>query len=431
MNARVAVASVLRAVMDDGRSLSTSLPEALAKVGNQERGLVQEIVYGTLRHYWTLNFFLTKLLEKPLKAKDSDVRCLLLAGLYQLSYMRIPEHAAVNETVKSVALLKKDWAKNLVNGVLRAFLRQKEPLRELSTQKETSLYSHPAWIIDKLKRDWPESYAEILLENNQYPPMTIRVNARKTTREQYLADLTAVGIEARALSFAPHAIGLNEAVDVNKLPNFAQGFVSVQDEAAQMASTLLDLHPGQRVLDACCAPGGKTGAILELAPAVAEVVALDVDEARLARVRENLARLGLSANLLCADAQDLATWWDGRLFDRILLDAPCSGTGVIRRNPDIKHLRTADDIVQLAAKQELMLTALWQTLAPGGLLLYATCSVFKAENEERIASFVRNTVDAQHEALSGTWGQTRPYGRQVLPGQDGMDGFYYALLRKK
>jgi 16S rRNA (cytosine967-C5)-methyltransferase len=309
------------------------------------------------------------------------------------------------------------------------FQRQTDSLLAQAQSTDVGRWSHPQWLIDALRQAWPEHWQALLEANNQRPPMTLRVNALQTTAEEYLAELRKVDIDAQCSTTTPSAIQLTQAQDVTLLPGFAEGQVSVQDEAAQQAAYLMMLEAGQRVLDVCAAPGGKTGHMLELADV--EMVAVDVEAERLQRVKENLQRLGRSAQCIAGDASQPDAWWDGKPFDRILLDAPCSATGVIRRHPDIKLLRQPSDIDQLVVLQAQILDAIWPLLKPGGMLLYATCSVLPQENAEQVAAFVARQSDAQHKVLDVAWGQSVKFGRQVLTGTAGMDGFYYACLEKK
>jgi 16S rRNA (cytosine967-C5)-methyltransferase len=427
-NPRAIAARILAQVTVDGRSLSRAL-EAIPAAAMDDRALIQEMCYGTLREYHRLSLIVAKLLKKPLKEKDGDVQALLLLGLYQLMSMRVPDHAAVSETVAATAALKKPWARGMVNAVLRNFQRQTDSLLAQAQSTDVGRWSHPQWLIDALRQAWPEHWQALLEANNQRPPMTLRVNALQTTAEEYLAELRKVDIDAQCSTTTPSAIQLTQAQDVTLLPGFAEGQVSVQDEAAQQAAYLMMLEAGQRVLDVCAAPGGKTGHMLELADV--EMVAVDVEAERLQRVKENLQRLGRSAQCIAGDASQPDAWWDGKPFDRILLDAPCSATGVIRRHPDIKLLRQPSDIDQLVVLQAQILDAIWPLLKPGGMLLYATCSVLPQENAEQVAAFVARQSDAQHKVLDVAWGQSVKFGRQVLTGTAGMDGFYYACLEKK
>jgi 16S rRNA (cytosine967-C5)-methyltransferase len=430
MNPRLAAARALAAVLNGKASLGSSLPPLLDKVEPRDRGLAQDLAFGTARWQPRLQLLAEKLLQKPFKAADRDVEALLLVGLYQLLHTRIPAHAAIGETVACVDKLKKSSLKGLLNGVLRNAQRDHEALF-VELDRDPVLHSaHPRWLQKRLKADWPEHWQAICTANNEHPPLILRVNRRHGSRDTYLADLRAAGIGAESCAFSRDGIRLLQPCDVKTLPGFAEGRVSVQDEAAQLAADLLDLAPGQRVLDACAAPGGKTCHLLEAEPGLQEAIALDLEPARLARVQENLDRLQLQATLIAADGRDVATWWDGKPFQRILLDAPCSATGVIRRHPDIKLTRQADDISALATLQGELLDALWPTLAVGGVLLYATCSVLPQENSDNIGAFLQRTPGARELDIAGTFGLKQAHGRQLLPQTDGHDGFYYAKLIK-
>ncbi|EFQ66107.1 16S rRNA (cytosine(967)-C(5))-methyltransferase RsmB [Pseudomonas lactucae] len=430
MNPRLAAAKALAAVLNGKASLNSSLPMQLDKVEDRDRGFTQDLAFGTARWQPRLSALAAKLLQKPFKAADADVEALLLVGLYQLLYTRVPAHAAIGETVGCADKLKKPWAKALLNAVLRRAQRESEALLAELEHDPVVRTAHPRWLQKSLKAFWPEQWEAICAANNAHPPMILRVNRRHHGRDAYLQLLTAAGINATPCVYSTDGIVLEAAADVRSLPGFAEGWISVQDEAAQLAADLLDLAPGQRVLDACCAPGGKTCHILEVEKDLAGVVAVDLEAKRLVRVRENLARLGLSAELIAADGRDTATWWDGKPFQRILLDAPCSATGVIRRHPDIKLTRQPDDIAALAVLQGELLDALWPTLEVGGILLYATCSTLPTENTEVIEAFLARTSGARELDLATTAGIKQPHGRQLLVQEGGHDGFYYAKLIK-
>ena len=430
MNPRLAAAKALTAVLNGKASLNSSLPLQLDKVEVRDRGLTQDLAFGTARWQPRLSALANKLLQKPFKAADADVEALLLVGLYQLLYTRIPAHAAIGETVGCADKLKKPWAKALLNAVLRNAQRESEALLAELERDPVVRTAHPRWLQKSLKAFWPEQWEAICAANNAHPPMILRVNRRHHSRDAYLQLLVEAGIEAQPCTFSQDGIVLAAACDVRNLPGFAEGWISVQDEAAQLAADLLDLAPGQRVLDACCAPGGKTCHILEVEPKLAGVVAVDLEAKRLVRVRENLERLGLSAELIAADGRDTATWWDGKPFQRILLDAPCSATGVIRRHPDIKLTRQPDDIAALATLQGELLDAMWPTLEVGGILLYATCSTLPTENTEVIEAFLARTPGARELDIAGQFGIKQPPGRQLLAQEGGHDGFYYATLIK-
>jgi len=385
----------------------------------QQRAAAQDMSYGTLRFYGQLRAILDLLIEKPLQ--DETVRALLLVALYQLLYSRAAGHAVVDHAVKSAAALKKSWAKGLVNAVLRNFLRKRPALLELAAASDEGRYSHPQWWIDKLRRQYPDGWAALLEANNQHPPMTLRVNRRATSVEAYLALLAQQGMAGSKIGES--AILLDQPVAVDKLPGFADGAVSVQDAGAQWAARLLDVADGMRVLDACAAPGGKAAHLLELAGI--ELTALDNDAERLKKVEQNFRRLKLEARCVAGDAAKPGGWWDGKPFQRILADVPCSASGVVRRHPDIKWLRRETDIMSFAAQQAEILDALWRTLDRGGKLLYATCSVFAEENQGQVARFLARHEDARclppplPEADNG----------QLIPNQQ-HDGFYYVLLYK-
>ena len=430
MNPRLAAARALAAVLSGKASLNSSLPAQLDKVDERDRGLTQDLAFGTARWQPRLDLLAAQLLQKPFKAADADVQALLLVGLYQLFYTRIPAHAAIGETVGCADKLKKPWAKGLLNAVLRRAQREGEALLADMERDPVVRTAHPRWLQKSLKAFWPEQWESICAANNAHPPMILRVNRRHHTRDAYLALLAKAGIDASACQYGSDAIVLSQACDVRGLPGFAEGWVSVQDEAAQLAADLLELAPGQRVLDACCAPGGKTCHLLEAEAGLAHVVAIDLEAKRLARVRENLDRLELDAELIACDARDTASWWDGKPFQRILLDAPCSATGVIRRHPDIKLTRQADDIPALAALQGQLLDALWPTLEVGGMLLYATCSSLPTENTEVVDAFLARTPGARELDLATEAGLRQPHGRQLLAQEGGHDGFYYAKLIK-
>lgn len=430
MNVRVAAARVISAVLQDEGSLSTLLPIYTAKVDERDRGLLQQLCYGTLRYYPRLAAYLNLLLSKPFKAKDKDLEAVLACSIYQLLETRVPSHAAVNEAVTACKALKKLWAKGLVNAVLRRFLREQDKLDSTLENNQAFKTAHPGWLVDLWREAWPDQLNNIIAANNAQPPMTLRVNQRHGNQANYLEQLATANIEASATLFSPDSITLKHPQDVLTLPGFTDGDVSVQDEAAQLAAHLLALKPGQHILDACCAPGGKTCHILEFVENNAEVVALDISVTRLERVEENLERLELQAALVAADATDTNTWWDGKPFDRILLDAPCSATGVIRRHPDVKLLRKPADIAKLAELQLTLLNALWPLLKDDGILLYATCSTLPQENDQVILNFLNSNFNAGLEKPSLDAGIETPAGRQLFPQLGGHDGFYYAQLKK-
>lgn len=424
MNVRAAAAQVIYQVVDQGQSLSTALPAAQQQIKERDQALLQEICYGVLRWLPRLESITQKLMDKPLKGKQRVFHHLILVGLYQLGYMRIPAHAAVAETVNATKNLKKPQLRGLVNAILRNYQRQQQELDAQAVSHDAGKYGHPSWLLKLLKQAYPNDVDAICAANNTKAPMWLRVNRQHHNRDEYRKLLDAEGIATELHPQAGDALRLLSPCDVYKLPGFEQGWVSVQDAAAQLAIEYLQPQAGELILDCCAAPGGKTAHILEHVPS-AQVVAIDCDEHRLARVHDNLQRLNLQAKVLCADARYPDKWWDGDKFDRILLDAPCSATGVVRRHPDIKWLRRGEDIAALAQLQAEIFDAMWLQLKSGGTLVYATCSITPQENRDQVSAFLARTADA---TLVGSEA-TNP-GRQILPGEENMDGFYYAVLQK-
>ncbi len=407
-----------------GASLTVVLKELWRThrtLSDQQRGAIQDISYGVLRFYGQLDTLLSLLLKKPIKKQD--IRCLLLVGLYQLQYSKAASYAVVNYAVSaSLGLSYGKGAKGLINGVLREFIRQRETLLITASIKEVGKYSHPQWWIDKLRNQYPRDYSAVLKASNQRPPMTLRVNQKKIGILEYLSQLNDHNFSAQVTS--NNALILEHSVAVEKLPGFTAGMVSVQDAGAQLAAEFLDVHDEMRILDACAAPGGKSGHLLELADI--DLTTLDNSPARLALVKQNFTRLAFKKyRIVCGDASTPSEWWDGKLFDRILADVPCSASGVVRRHPDIKWLRRPSDIAQFSSIQQKILNALWQTLARDGKLLYVTCSIFFEENKLQVEEFLLHHSDAKIvplpmvEALDG----------QLLPSSQ-HDGFFYTLLQK-
>ena len=427
LDTRAAAARVLAEVLA-GKSLNQALPPMLDKVSPRDRGLLQQLCYGSLRQAPRLQAILDQLLTKPLRDKDRDVLGLLLCGLYQLEDTRIPDHAAVSATVAATRALKKPWAKGLSNAVLRRFLREREAL--LETLEEAALAAHPPWLFTAICEQWPNRSATIIEANNQQPPMILRVNSRRCSREAYLLQLKEAGIPAREGELSPDAVYLQAPRDVAELPGFAEGMVSVQDEAAQLAALLIAPAPGERVLDACAAPGGKSCHMLERQPELGELVAMDVDPQRLSRVEQNLERLTLQASVMVGDGSNPPAELAVDSFDRILVDAPCSASGVIRRHPDVKLLRRQEDVESFARQQLAILKGLWPLLKPGGKLLYATCSILDGENGAVVRQFLNATPGSQLGRLQGSWGEATETGRQLLPDPHGADGLFYSLLEK-
>lgn len=417
---RAVAARLVTQVLDERVTAEELLPAA--GISARDQPLLAALVLGALRWHYRLEWQAQRLLSRPLERRPAALAALLRVGLLQLQELRIPEHAAVSATVDAAALLGARSASGLVNAVLRRFQRERAQLARAALEAPEARFAHPPWLIEALRADHPRTWESILDANNAAPPLWLRVNSLRTTRAEYLEKLAAAGLAGAAARDVDSAVLVAPPVGVESLPGFATGEVSVQDVSAQRAVQLLELEPGQRVLDACAAPGGKTGHILEAAGGRSEVWAVDRDAARIARVRENLERLGLTAKLITGDATASQDWWDGRPFDRILIDAPCSATGVIRRHPDIKVLRRPGDVDRVIGLQARLLRALWPLLAPGGQLVYATCSVLKRENDAQIDAF-----RADEPAIEPSAGVA---SLQLLPEEAGGDGFYYAWLRK-
>ncbi len=426
--ARYLAATVIAGIVNQQGSLATQLPQVLHQANPKDSALISQLVYGTCRYFPQLSITCTQLLRQPIQAKHTIVQSLLLVGLYEISHMRTPTHAAVSSTVEAAKMTQLPWAASLCNGVLREFIRQQAAIAEQYSSDATYASNHPSWLQAKLAHHWPQHWQGIVQHNDQQAPMTLRVNQRQTNRADYLAQLAAMGIAAIPCAYSPWGIQLHKPCAVTLLPKFTQGMVSVQDEAAQLAPLVLDVANEQRVLDACSAPGGKMCHILEQHDV--HVTAVETSAKRMTRLKDNLQRLQLDANVICADANDLDSWWDNIPFDRILLDAPCSATGVIRRHPDIKLLRTSDDILALCQQQLSLLTNLWPALQVGGILVYATCSVLKQENERVIKRFLANQANACEVIIDAEWGIACDHGRQLFPQTGGHDGFYYAKLQK-
>lgn len=423
---RAAAARVLDAVLHHGRSLKAELSVALPKIADpRDRALVEAICFAVLRHPRRYEDALAAWVPRPLPKRDSELKALLFAGFAQLDPMQLPAHAAVAATVEAARTLGRRHQAGLVNALLRRAQREGIPAGDV--------HAHwPAWLREHIARDWPDDELAVLDASAAEPPMWLRVNRRQGSREQYLARLHEVGIEAHADEALPDALRLDTPVAVAALPGFAEGAASVQDMSAQLVAQALAATPGARVLDACAAPGGKAAHLLERDAAL-RLTALDIDAERLHRVRSGFARLrlGEQVQLKAADAADPKAWWDGAPFDAVLLDAPCSATGIVRRQPDVLQHRRASDLTTLVATQSRLLDALWSTLAPGGVLLYATCSILKAENAAQVDAFLARTPNAVAEPLDERFGRVSGAGRQRLPGEQGGDGFYYARLRKQ
>lgn len=428
---RANAARVIDAVVVRGQSLDVALVEADARTPAADRPLLHMLSYGVLRHHWRLRSQVVALLDKPLPQKDRVIESLLATGIFQLTDSRVPPHASVSLTVEAARLLRRPRYAGVVNACLRKFQRR-APDPQADVDEEVR-FNHPQWLIDRLKHEWPGDWRSLLEASQARAPMWLRVNRRRLDSRTYLEQIAGAGT---LLPGFDQAIRLNEPRPVNDLPGFVDGLVSVQDAAAQIAAPWLLAAGGERVLDACAAPGGKSGHLLELSSPGTVLTAMDLNPDRLAVAGENLARLGLSAHLAAADAGRPEDWWDGQPFDRVLLDAPCSATGVIRRHPDIPLLRRNADIDALAARQQQLLSALWGVLSPGGRLLYVTCSVLPQENEAQVGQFLRQQRDAEESSVLPNYNirdvmRRRAVGYQILPGDRGLDGFYYACLEKQ
>ena len=436
---RAVAAEVVDAVVNGGRSLDATVAELEVRVASRDRALLRMLCFGSLRQHWRLNAYVQHLVSKPLRKRDAIVNSLLVIGLYQLADMRIPDHAVLAETVEAARILRRPKLAGLVNACLRRFRR--DNLAALPPENDESRWNHPAWLIEAMQKDWPGDWQAILSANNERAPMCLRVNSARGSVNDYLARLSQAGIAAEKIAGIADAVVLAEPQSVENLPGFVDGDVSVQDGAAQIAARWL-LHDRlvgasvHRVLDACAAPGGKSGHLAEIGGDRIALSSLDNDAARLERVAENLHRLGADATIIAADASNPEEWWDGEKFDSILLDAPCSASGVIRRHPDIKLLRRESDLARLATLQTALLTALWELLAPGGVLLYVTCSVLAVENDGVLGAFLNDHDDAsENDVLPNNnirdLMRRTACGYQILPGTAGLDGFYYAALQKK
>ena len=428
LDSRAASAMVIQKVLQ-GRNLESALRSVDDRLPEKERALTAEISYGVCRWYFQLDALLILLLDKPLKSSQRVIHTLMLVGLYQLLHTRIPAHAAVSETVAATRILGKGWAKSLTNAVLRRFLREQQSLLQQTDSSDAAQLAMPQWLLQRLQQAWPGQWRRIAESYLQRPPMTLRANCSKTSVAAAIAELAAAGVAAHAIAQIDSALMLEKASAVELLPGFSAGYLSVQDAGAQFAAQLLDAQAGDEVLDACAAPGGKTTHILELQPD-ANVTAVDVDAGRLQRVAENLQRLGQQARLMTGDVSLRQGKWRDRNYGRILLDVPCSSTGVIRRHPDIKLLRKAGDVDSLAERQQQILESVWPLLKPGGVLLYATCSLLPEENQQQMEAFLARHEDAKEQAIALAAGRKQSVGWQILPGESHMDGFYYALLGK-
>lgn len=433
MDPRTTAARILARVIRDELTLDRLIPEMSDRISSdRDRAFVRELCYGVLRWYPRLDFLLDCLLSKAVKRKDLDIRSAMLCGLYQLEYLRTPPHAAVSSSVEVAKVLDKNWAGPVINAVLRRYQRERHALNRRADECEPAYYAHPEWLVSAFRDDWPEHWQGILRSDNERPGMQLRVNLSRVSRGEYLNKLNQVEMAATASTLHPAGIELTAPVDVEYLPGFSRGLVSVQDYGAQLAAPLLDLQAGHAVLDACAAPGGKTAHIFETRPDLQRLTALDISEQRIKLLNATKARLNTTMDVIQGDARKPESWWDGIQYDRILLDVPCSATGVIRRHPDIKILRKPGDIARFTVTQQELLESIWPLLKHNGRLVYASCSLLTRENDEQLEIFNRNhadvrvaVIEAEHE-----WGIATKSGRQTVPGYDNADGFYYAILEK-
>ncbi|HEY5775419.1 MAG TPA: 16S rRNA (cytosine(967)-C(5))-methyltransferase RsmB [Xanthomonadales bacterium] len=426
-NPRIAALQALSEVLDENKNLGDS--EALSRLhDSRDSALARNLAYGVLRWLSSLEWLAAELLEKPLKKREVEVQRLVLLGLQQLWHDHTASHAAVNETAECARLLGKTWAVGLVNAVLRRFQREQERLLSKMEQAGKQ-FAHPDWLLQEIQEDWPEQWRDIIDENNRQAPLWLRINRQRADEAVLRSELTAAGFEIDTHAFARDAISISPPAAVARIPGFEKGWLSVQDPAAQLARDILDPRPGDRILDACAAPGGKTAHLLESCAEI-ELTVLDRQPQRIEQIIQNLQRLGLNAATIAADAIETESWWKGEKFHKILLDAPCSATGVIRRHPEIKWLRSSAQVDNVVQTQAELLAALWPLLEPGGMLVYATCSILKRENSQQIQSFLEQHTDAMAEFPDVEWGTAGPFGRQIMPGEAGMDGFFYAVLRK-
>jgi 16S rRNA (cytosine967-C5)-methyltransferase len=435
-SARSLAAHAVARILREGVTLDAALKDALAAANPKLAPSVRSLSYGAVRGYYRHEAILVRLLSTPVKSLDFLVRALLSVALYEIEDAKTPEYAVVDAAVQTAKATDAVRAAGLINAVLRRYLRERKTLDADIARNPATRHASPVWLADRLRADWPVRWTQLLAAGDAQAPMWLRVNAQRSTTDGYLEKLRDAGIGARAEPRVPLAVALDSPCDVHDLPGFADGVVSVQDLGAQCVAFPLGLAAGQRVLDACAAPGGKTALIAEREPNLAKVVAVDIDPQRLSRVRENLSRGNLSAELVSGDAGAPASWWDGVPFDRILLDAPCSALGVIRRHPDIRLRKSPSDIDKLPQLQGRLLKSAWQLLRRGGRLVYATCTVTRSENRDLLAAFLRDTPDAislPAESWEGwpNFGEADEFGRQILPGEAGADGFYYAALTKQ
>lgn len=426
-NPRLVALHALADVLDSSKSLAES--NAFSQLqDSRDVALARHLSYEVLRWLSALEWLSARLLSKPLKRRESAVQRLIYLGLQQLWHDQTASHAAINETAECARLLGKPWAVGLINAVLRRFQRESESLLQKLAHTEQR-FAHPQWMLSEIRQSWPDDWQKIVDANNQHAPMWLRINRQQADEPKLTADLKAAGFDVFKHAYAADAIGIDPASAVHKIPGFEQGWLSVQDPAAQLSCALLLPEKGDRILDACAAPGGKTAHLLEACPDI-ELLAIDRKASRVTQIHENLDRLGLKADVKTADSANVDSWWNGKLFNKILLDAPCSASGVIRRHPEIKWLRSKEQIETVSNDQARLLDALWPLLDAGGMLVYATCSIFDCENGKQIQQFLERHPEAMVENPAVEWGLAGSFGRQILPGEAQMDGFFYAVLRK-
>jgi 16S rRNA (cytosine967-C5)-methyltransferase len=426
-NPRLAALQAISEVLDSDKNLAES--EAFSQLRDgRDNALARHLAYGVLRWLNALEWLAAELLSKPLKKRESAVQRLILIGLQQLWHDQTASHAAINETAECARVLGKPWAVGVINAVLRRFQREQTQLLDKLAQTPQQ-YAHPKWMLKEIQESWPEQWQAIVEANNLQAPMWMRINRQRANEASLKADLKTAGFEVNDHQYAKDAISIRPAAAVTRIPGFENGKLSVQDPAAQLARDLLAPEAGDRILDACAAPGGKTAHLLETCADI-DLTVLDRQASRVEQIHQNLERLGLKADTVVADLADVKSWWKGQGFNKILLDAPCSATGVIRRHPEIKWLRSRDDVDAVVKIQADLLDASWSVLEAGGMLVYATCSVFKRENESQVERFLQRHSDAKLEKPTVEWGMVRPFGTQIFPGESRMDGFFYAVLRK-
>ena len=426
-NPRLAAIQAISEVLDSNKNLAES--EALSSVrDSRDNALARHLTYGVLRWLTALEWLAGELLSKPIKSREHEIQRLVLIGIHQLWHDQTASHAAINETAECARTLGKPWAVGLINAVLRRFQREHEQLLKKLEQTEQR-YAHQGWMLKEIQRDWPQDWQSIVEANNQQAPLWLRINRQKADDGKLRDNLKTAGFKVSDHSFASDAIMIEPAAPVIKIPGFEAGWLSVQDPAAQLARDLVAPKAGERILDACAAPGGKTAHLLETCAEI-ELTALDKYPQRIEQLESGLSRLGLKVQTVVADAVDTESWWKGQKFHKILLDAPCSATGVIRRHPEIKWLRSKDQVISVVQLQAELLAALWPLLEPGGILVYATCSVLKRENTQQVQKFLEQNSDASEEKPELEWGVATSHGRQIMPGEAQMDGFFYAVLRK-